>query len=532
MDQRHRDLVKMGDGLFSGRQSLLNLWQETAEHFYPQRADFTTTRELGYNWAENLFSSYPTAASRELSNLIATMLRPRGTEWFALHAKDERIDEDEDARRELERRTRIQRKAMYDPMAALVRATKEADRDFANFGQAVIEVSENPLVPGLLHTTHHLRDCAWAENVAGQVDVMHRKWMPTARDLKDKFENTDKGVHRNVVNLCKEDPFRKVTCRHIVVPSRLYDYEDKNGRKFPFVSLYIDCENEHLLEEVPRNWFGYVVPRWATISGSQYAYSLATDLVLPDARTVQSVVRALLEAGEKYVDPPMIAVGEAIRSDMALYAGGVTWVDEAYDEKLGEVLRPLSQDKGGMPIGFEIAAGLREDIRHGFFLDRIQLPAFDANMTAYEVKRRLEEHVRAAAPLFEPIEQEYSQPLCEVDYAILDANGTFGDVRQVPQALQGADVEYRFESPLQDMEDRGKAAMFAEGLNLIGQVAEADPSQIEHANLDEGTRDSLRGIGWPEDWINRMDDVLARRQQAAEQAQAQQAMEAMAQVAA
>jgi hypothetical protein len=41
----------------------------------------------------------------------------------------------------------------------------------------------------------------------------------------------------------------------------------------------------------------------------------------------------LLEAGEKFTNPPMIAVQEAIRSDVAIYAGGITWVDKDYDER-------------------------------------------------------------------------------------------------------------------------------------------------------------------------------------------------------
>ena len=47
----------------------------------------------------------------------------------------------------------------------------------------------------------------------------------------------------------------------------------------------------------------------------------------------------------------MIGVQEAIRSDIGLYAGGITYVDDVYDERAGEALRPINQDFSGLPFG-------------------------------------------------------------------------------------------------------------------------------------------------------------------------------------
>jgi len=63
------------------------------------------------------------------------------------------------------------------------------------------------------------------------------------------------------------------------------------------------------------------------------------------------MIRTLREAGEKHVDPPMIATVDALRSDIQLYAGGITTVDIEYDERTGEALRPVDRNPGAMPIG-------------------------------------------------------------------------------------------------------------------------------------------------------------------------------------
>lgn len=515
MDSRARDLIKMGDGLFAQRTALLSLWQEIAENFYPERADFTSRRRAGAEFAGHLFSSYPALARRELGNLFAAMLRPRGSRWFSLHVRNEDVDGIDRVRRHLEYMTDIQRRAMYDPVAQFARATREADHDFAAFGQAVIEAELNRDGTALIHRCHHIRDCAWSENADGVVDVLHRNWTPTARQLVALWPDTVSEEVKRAFATAPETTFR---CRRMVVPSRLYDAKDGgSGQAFPFVSLYVELESETVLEEAGRPWFGHVVPRWQTVSDSQYARSPATELVLPDARTLQVVLRTLREAGEKFVDPPMIAVQEALRSDVALYAGGLTWADVEYDERLGEVLRPLTQDRGGMPIGFEIAKELQKDVRHGFFLDKIQMPEINpGKMTAYEVRRRIEEHIRAAAPLFEPIEQEYNAPLCLLDFQILRAHGAFGPPEAMPPELNDAELTFTFSSRLADAADEGRAAAFAEGVSqVVAPAAGLDPAQTANVNVTKATRDSLRAMGWPADWLNDEDAVTAQHDAAA-----------------
>src|SRR3990167_8249825 len=412
---------------------------------------------------------------------------------------------------------------MYDAPAAFSRAAKESAHDFATFGNAVIKFGLNVAGDGLLFKNYHLRDNVWSENAEGKIDCNHRNWEPTARQLAHYFPDK---ISENVCRASTKDPEKTFACRHVVLPSRLYSVESKNARKFSFYSLYVECESETVLEEVGLNYFCYVIPRWHTVAGSPFGISMATSIVLPDGRTTQVVVRTLREAGEKYTDPPMIAVMDAIRGDLGLYAGGVTTADIEYDERLGEVLRPVTRDKGGMPIGFEIAAALKEDIRSGFFLDKITLPITDKAKTAFEVRRIVEEHIRAQTPIFDPIEEQFA-PLYEGTFQVLREAGVF-PLHEMPESLAGSDIRFSFLSPLSDLADQREAETYVDVRDrILMPVAQIDQSQLANVDWTESTRDAMRAAGWKQKWFKPKEEVEKRAAEIAKAAAMAKGMEAL-----
>lgn len=498
MKQRARDLVEMGDKLFSQRQTLMSLWQEIADNFYVERADFTASRHLGSDFAAHLMSGAPVLARRDLANQFAAMLRPRGKEWFSLEPEDERRGESRAVTDWSKWAAGTMRKAMYDKDARFARATKEADNDFATFGQAVMTVEYNEEKVALLYRCWHLRDVAWCENEAGDLDNIHRKWKISGRDLARKFPGK---VPAKITEANKTEPYREYEARHIIVPYDEYDYTPKKAGKpgkFKFMSLLVLKDEEAVLAEFPVVDHQYVIPRWQTVSGSQYAHSPATVIALPDARLLQRITFTLLEAGEKATNPPMLAVQEAIRSDIALYAGGITWADAEYDERLGEILRPLTMDKSGLNFGADMADRHEEMIKKAFFLDQINLPAFDGKaMTATEVRVRTEEYIRAALPLFEPLETEYNAALCEKTFNILMQNGAFGSPADWPDEVRGLDLKWQFDSPLADAAKKEDAFTFKEAADLLSIAASIDPALAQEFDARKSFRDALRAVNAP-----------------------------------
>lgn len=522
MDTSLETIIKIGRGLFSKRSSLLSLWQEIAENFYPERAMFTSSFSLGEDFAANLMTSYPVLARRDMGNQLGAMLRPSSKDWF--HMRTSNYDKlDTESIRWLEWATRVQKRGMYDKRALFARATKEGDHDFTAFGQCCLSVELNRQASGLLYRCWHLGDVVWAENENGEITMIFRRWKPQIRDIRSMWPKT---LHPNITQKAEKEPLEEHEVWHIVVPAEMCG--DPEKYRTPFVSIYVDIPNEHQMEKVGAWDTIYVIPRWQTVSGSQYAYSPATVAALPDARLIQSMTRVLLEAGEKAVNPPMVAVQEAIRGDISIYAGGVTWADAEYDERLGEVLRPLTHDKSGIPLGIDMAQDTRKMIAEAFYLNKLALPAPERDMTAYEVGQRVQEYIRQAMPIFEPMEMDYNGGICEMTFNRLLRGGAFGDMRAMPEKLRNAEIQFMFESPLRDATERQKGQRFLETKSMLADAVALDQSAIYIVDAKKALRDVLRGIGVPAEWTRTEGEVAeleAQQQEALDQQQMLGAME-------
>lgn len=524
-----KKLCELGNELFAKKAPLNSLHQEISENFFPERADFTLTRSIGTDFASQLVSSYPLLCRRSLGNQLSTMLRPTAKPWFHT-ARRNVTNEKNEVRQVLQAFEKTQRRAMYDPDAAFTRATKEGDHDFAAFGQCVIsvEIAQNEYKgPHLLYRNWHLRDMCWQENEYGKIGSKFRRWKPTAQVMNRTFERNPKAViDDKVKRLLEKEPFTEVQCMHMVVDQDVYD-DNAKGR--PYWSIWWDVDHDKLIEATPIWNCYYVIPRWQTVSGSQYSYSPATVAALPDARLIQAMTYTLLEAGEKATNPPLIATQDAVRSDIDTRAGGIVWVDQEYDERMGDALRPITQDFRGFPFGVQMMEASRAMIREAFFLNDLKMPQRAAEMTAYEVGQRIQEYIRAAMPIFEPMEMEYNAAICDETFELMWRAGAFGSPLDWPKELRGADISFNFESPLHDAIEQQLGQIFIQGKQMLAEALAIDPSVSALPKIDVALRDVLNGIGTPATWMHSEAELEQAKVAADAQKKAQQMLGAMEQ---
>ena len=519
-DARAQELLDLGNRLYEQKAPFDTLCQEIAENCRPERADFTTTRNMGDDFAAHNSDSFPTLAMRELCSSFSAILRPRDKSWFQATTNNESLDKDPANARFLEYVTSELRSAIYDPRTDLIGATKMADGDFGAFGNCILSVEEAPGKGNrnhLFYRPHHLRDVAWLENELAVVDHLHRKDRMTARVMKRRFG--EKVLHENVKRMCEKEPHKEVEVRIVVMPADEYDYVGKDsraegkrgykGKKLPFVICYVDADNCKVLKETGLHDFIFMVARWMRIPNSPYAYSPAAMTMLPDARMAQELSLLILEAGEKAVYPAAIAKSEAIQQ-ANLQAGSLTWSDLEGDEDVRKSMAYLPVE-ADMRVGFEMRKDVREMIQKACYLDKLALPDSGTQRTAYEIARVIEDHVRNLLPLFEPAEVEYNTKLLDKSFNAWMNMQKF-DWSQMPQGLAGKDIFWSFKNPMQQASNRILVTQFQEGLQIALAASQAG-LKANPINIKNATMDALRGTDMPATWRASEEEMAAEEQQ-------------------
>lgn len=525
--RRSQELISLGDRLFAKKAQLDTLCQEIAWQFCPDLADFISPLVLGDDWAADRMDGFPELISRELSNNIGAMLRPQDKPWFRSTTLDDAIDADEENARGLQYVTSVIRRNLYNPKSKFIRATKETDRFYVNFGQGVLSIEEAPGTRDhLFFRCHHLKNCAWLENDLGDVDHLHRKDKMTARMMMARFPSSR--LHASIKDAAEKEPGHEFPLRVVIMPSDEYDtvqtYSGDNSgkkRKLPFVMVYIDVENQTIIKEASLPEFIYVVPRWHRFAESQYAFSPATMGGLADARMAQMLSQIILEAGEKAVDPPMIGKQEVVIGEPNIMAGAISWVDMEHDDDLKKALDVINIS-ADLRVGFEMRKDIREMLTKSFFVDKLSMPPAADRATAYETSIRLEEHIRNLLPLFEPMQVEYNTRVLDLSFALLRNMRAF-NMEMIPDALAGQDFTWTFESPIQRAQDAVLVEQFKGSLEVMALGLQGG-ALSKPLIIDRAMRDAIRGVGGPATWRKTAKEQQAEAEQAAQERMIQKAM--------
>lgn len=531
-DQAGRDLMEIDTRLFEAKEGIDSLFQEIAEYFYCERANFTTEIVYGEEFASHLTDFYPTLVRRELGDQIGSMVRPSDREWFKATTSNKEVSRNVAARDFLEYMTAVNWSILYSRDCGFRRAAHEGEHDFATFGMNWTQVSYNKSRDNLLFRTHHPKNCAGQEGPDGLVNHVHRKCDMTARSMAHWFGEA-KLPQGAKDALAQKDVTAKFKVRHIVIPLDVYEPYRKFPKGAKWADVYVTEEGK-LLQEQPAFTFDYVVPRWATVSGHFYAFSPATIVALPQARMIQRMMMTLIEAGEKQVDPPLVATEDAVTSPVDITAGGITYIDSEYDERLGQALRALDMGKN-VQLGENLISDARRMLADAFYINKLTLPQERAK-TAYETAQLVQEYIRNALPLFEPIEDEWTGRLLDLSTQKIMRAGGYGPVNaagvpvDMPEALYGQEITFEFNNSLKAARDRQVIEGFVQSGQLIAAAARMDPRSVADVDVRTAFRDAFGAVeGAKADWL--LDPAIAdqARQKMDEAMQAERAAAAIGQ---
>ena len=510
--------------MFGGDKQVWDqLCQEIGNFFAPEKADFTDEIYVGEEFASYITDPVPIVMARDLGDAFGTMLR--SDEWFRVGVDDPEIMELQHVREHLDYMTEVTHAMLYDRRGSFTRMGKEHEHDFAKFGASVSSINLNKRFDGFRYRNWHMRDCAWAENDEAVVDRLSRKIPSTARNIMRQFDgmpNTNVPAH--IKNLAKSNPDQKIDIYHMAMPVDMYSAETRDFPKdATFVSVYLSDKGD-IIQEMPEFQFPYIVSRWRTVRGwGAYSFSPATMTALPHARMLQSVMLTFIEAGEKAVDPPLIATSDVISSPIDITSGGVTWADSEYDERLGQVLRPLDLGKN-IPLNERMLDSFHRLMADTLYISKLNIPGA-ASETAYEVSQIIAQNIRQLQPVFEPAQDEIVYQYLDRVVSTGIRLGAYGPIEEFPEELQGREVTFIFNNPLQQERERRKVSQFQEATAIAATAAQLEPSVLLDSEPIRWFRDAIRGTGAPADWLKDEEEADQQRAVQAQQREMQQGLE-------
>ncbi|HUS97576.1 MAG TPA: portal protein, partial [Hyphomicrobiaceae bacterium] len=350
-----------------------------------------------------------------------------------------------------------------------------------------------------------------------------------ARVMKQRYG--EKRLDAKIIEACEKNPDQEFEVRHEVLPADEYDAYKTDGMKRKrgqFASVWIDVAHKKVLRETTTQTLRYVVPRWVTLPSWAYAISPASTIALPDARLIQQQALAILEAAEKSVNPPLVAYTDTIRGDVSLVGGGITWVDGGYDERTGAPVQPLQLGKN-FNLGVDSLLRTEAQLTRAFYLDVLRMPDTRNSKSTLEVQFKIDEYVRAALPLFAPMQSEYNDAFLQECDAIIELSGGYS-AREKPDSLKNMELVFEWANPLSEMLERQKAQTVSE-VSQLGQTiaaleaAAAQTPALHQLDTAKMFRDSVMGIG-ASNWLLDEDEAAERQQQGEQSNQMQQAMAA------
>ena len=515
-----KDILDREKRMRGAREVWETHWQELAEVMLPRRADFMIVRSAGAKRTERLFDGVPLLAVRQLASSLDDLLKRKSAKWFFAKAVDALLNDLDEVKAwfdEVETRMRV---AIYDRRARFQQRSGEVDLDLVVFGTGVLFTGESRRLDHLVFRSVHLRDALIAENADGEIDTIYRTIRLTARQSEQKWGNEALGAKTKEALKDSKEPDKEFKFIQAVQPREERNIKGQTNKDMPFLSAIVDVESDHLVAEGGFHEFPFQIPRWDTSTDEIYGRSPAM-LALPDVNTLHQMGKTILKAGQKAVDPTILASSDSLINIPSLKPGGIVYFDAQEAKLLGKIPIQVLESGAKIPLGREMQKDIRDQIWMAMFRPFLQLPVGGPQMTATEVLERKAEFMRVAG-IFGRLESDYTGQIVTRVFNIMDRVDAFPPR---PEVLEGKPLRFEYESPVGRARKQLETAGAARSAEILAPYIIADPTIMDNFDGDQIARDVGEGAGMPHRWIRSTDKVDQIRQNRQEQAEAAQQAE-------
>lgn len=347
-----------------------------------------------------------------------------------------------------------------------------------------------------------------------EVTTCYRKFLMPLKKAVDFFGLENLSEHSQ--DAYKEEHGKRwndnITILYAVYKRTNYNKEIPNAKNMPYAAVYVEWEQDHIIEESGYQEFPYAVFEWDKIPGTAYSESPAMS-AMQDILFLNKANKATMDIAQTSSRPPMVASEDILDIDTS--PAGITYV------KNGDTLQPL-QTGQNYPITIDILEKIKQSVKDWFNVDFfLMLQHQQRQMTATEVSELQGEKAAVLSNLI----VNFNNTLTRIVQRSFNLLYEEGKIPQPPESLigTGTSLKVEFVGPLAQAQRRyHQAGGINVALQYLAPMAQLFPESLDFVDQDEAIKKLLIGNGMPQSAIREDKDVEALRSARAEQAAAQQ----------
>jgi len=515
-DTRALELFKRHEQLVAARSVLDSHLREVAERVLPRQDTFQRVpMNEGEKRTEKVFDSTALLALDRAASAIDSLITPATQTYQGLAPEDDRLEGDREIRLYLDEVNKSIFRMRYRPLANFASQAHECYVSLMAFGTLGMFIDDHMGI-GTRYKSIALSEMYIAENHAGIVDYVHRKFPMSARQAAQKFG--EKALPDKIRKSLQNDPFCKYDFLHCVKPNEEIKSRARDYQGMPWTSYYASFENSMIVSEGGFRTMPYATSRHVTAPRETYGRSPAM-MVLPDIKMINEMEKTIIRAAHKVVDPPLLAYGDGILNAFSTRPNAINY--GGVDERGTQLVQPMKMGSN-LPIVFEMQRQKREMINDAFYITLFQILVQNPQMTATEALIRAQEKGQLLAPTIGRQQNEFLGPMTERELDIMSAAGV---LPPMPEKLRmaGGRVKIIYSSPLTRLRRAEDGVAIVRTLEQLAPLGAVKPHLYDNFDEDAIARELSDIYGVPAKVMRAVEmvaEIRARNAEAQEQQQA------------
>lgn len=533
-----RDILERQSVMETIRADYEPVWERVADFCAPDappmnwrggRNDKSNQAERSARRSGLVYDNTLTTAVDRLTAGLESLITPQSEKWHGISTAamdDEETQEEEEWAEGLRD---FLFSIRYSARSNFVPAIQAVYANVVRFGPAYLYAEEAFQGTMIRYASVPVNEGFIARNRWGEVDIFHRRYERTARDLAQLvgYDKLPASIRKLVDN--PSTALEKVSIVQAIMPRNERRTYDLAGERVyldsEFVSYHVVEQEAEIVMEKSFGAFPISSFNWRRYEGDVYGTSPCIQ-ALTTVAELNAVRRSGLRALQQITDP---ATASSTDLDYVPTLNPGANYEGLVDENGRLKIQPINTGQNPS-YAFDYATQRASDVNDMLYVNLFQTLVQNPQMTATEALIRQEEKGALLGPAGSVIQSGFAMNL-DRELSILEAKGLYeqGSRFVPPDSLQGKAIRATFTSPLDVLRRAAEARDTLSLMNTAMTMAQADPSVMDNIDPDAGL-EVIQGAGrTPQRVMRRREEVDEIRKGRAEAQQAQAGMAAMEQ---